>query len=91
MTNEAYIYCLPAFLVATLINPEKWAMYSMVCEKIYEMRSQFTLEQLDVLIAFFDFHVQLQRSYPQIPGLDNDFLEAIEDMQLRLMLRRDEL
>ncbi len=65
-------------------------MYSMVIEKIYEMRSQFTLEQLDVLIAFFDFHAQVARRHAHL-GIGDSFLEAVEDFQLRLMIRRDEL
>jgi len=91
MTDEAYMYYLPAFLVATLNNPLKWAMYSMVIETIYDLRAKFTPEQIDVLIAFFDFHARLQRSYPQYPNVGNDFLEAIEDIQLKLMLWRDKL
>jgi len=90
ITDEAYRYYLPAFLVGTLLYPDHWVFYSLPFEKMSQMLSQFSADQLDVLIAFFDFHARELAKETLVFGKD-PFLEAIEDMQLRLMLRRDEL
>ena len=57
ITDEAYLYYLPAFLIGTLLYPDRWIYYSFPLEKISDLLSHFSSKQLDALIAFIDFHV----------------------------------
>jgi hypothetical protein len=88
ITDEAYLYYLPAFLVATLNRPERLVFYSFPFFKIGNLFSKFSLEQLDVLIRYFEFLVQFWQQYEIY---DIHFVEAAEDIQLRLMVYRDDI
>ena len=87
ISDKAYFYYLPAFLVATLLQ-HQWTFYSYSLEKIQSFLPKFSLEQIDVLISYLEYWVAFERSQ----GIYvEDFVEALEDTQLRFMLRRDEL
>ena len=87
ITDEAYRYYLPAFLVASLLNPGIWFSYQLAIEKMWKISSRFTFEQLETFIAYLEFQAQFLR----IHSRDRDAIEVIEDMMLRLMIRRDEV
>ena len=86
ITDEAYHYFLPAYLVDNLYNQSD--SYTLAYERIRHLLSKFTLEQIEILIAYFEFQVQAFRNERYT---NKDHFEAIDDMLLRLMLRRDEL
>ena len=76
ITDEAYLYYLPAFLIGTLLYPDRWIYYSFPLEKISDLLSHFSSKQLDALIAFIDFHVH------KLMERASDFLEFGEDLYL---------
>jgi hypothetical protein len=86
LTDEAYCYYLPAFLVAALNAPEKWVFYSF--EIMLQNLSYFSQEQIATLIAHLEYFVQFAKQ-DSLP--DYSFIEAIEDTLPHLTLRRDEL
>jgi hypothetical protein len=84
--DKAYLYYLPTFLVAMLKEPSLLPQNHFGSfRKINGLLSRFSLEQLDILIAYFQFQIDY------IFSPDEWFLEPLEDMLLNLMLRRDEL
>lgn len=93
ITADAYFYYLPAFLIATLAEPNKFVYIRSVGEEILGFRGSFTQAQLEALIAFWEFHALLERqNHPDIPLFANiGDLENIEDIQLKLMIYLDEM
>jgi hypothetical protein len=55
--DSAYLYYLPAFLVAVLQKPRALVYYSFPLEKIKQLLSTFPIAQIDALIACFQFHL----------------------------------
>jgi hypothetical protein len=88
ITDKAYLYYLPAFLIATLNRPSGLVFYSFPFAKISGLRSRFSPEQLEVLIDYFELIINLWQ-YPEFN--DPHFVASAEDAQLRLMIWRDEL
>ena len=86
ISDEAYQYFLPAYLVATMYLQSD--LYSLAYERIRHLLVKFTLDQIEVLITYFKFQAKVFRD----EGSSNeDRFEVMDDMVLRLMLRRDEL
>jgi hypothetical protein len=84
--DKAYLYYLPAVLVSTLKGSSfPWEYSYRLFEKIREFLSRFTLDQLETLIAYFEFLVDY------VADGDSWYLEPVEDMLLRVMIRRDEV
>jgi hypothetical protein len=89
MEYKAFLYFLPAFFIAALKDNSHWTYYHPILEDIFILRETFSIEQLEILISFLDFHSRYIRFYELHFGYD-PFTEAIEDTQLRLMLYLDE-
>ncbi|MEO8606854.1 MAG: hypothetical protein ABI690_03185 [Chloroflexota bacterium] len=85
ITDKAYRYFQPAFLVATLKEPSAWIYTSNPLEKIYSFGSQFNLDELDAMIAYFEYQIEYRELFGG--GLTYEF----ENMLLHLLFRRDEL
>jgi hypothetical protein len=86
ISDEAYQYFLPAYLVATMYLQSD--LYSLAYEKIKHLLSKFKLEQIEILIAYFEFQAKV---FHDEGSTNEDRFKTIDDMVLRLMLRRDEL
>jgi hypothetical protein len=85
INDKAYRYFLPALLVATLNDPSTWIYTSNPLEKIYGFGSQFNLDELDAMIAYFEYQIEYRETY--WGGLIYEF----ENMLLHLLFRRDEV
>jgi hypothetical protein len=86
ITDEAYLYYLPAFLTATMY--QQGDLYTLANEKIRGLIPKFSFEQIETLIAYFEYQIQFLHN---IGYSIQDRFESIEDVLLRLMIRRDEL
>jgi hypothetical protein len=89
ISDKAFLYYLPAFLTTTLNDPQKfpWVYSSWLCEKLYNVVSKFSSDELDIVISYFEF--QTNYCYKHDP--DNPFLQSVENLLLHLLFKRDEL
>ncbi len=85
INDKAYRYFLPTFLIATLKEPSAWIYTSNPLEKIHSFASQFNLDELDAVIAYFEYQIEYRETY--WGGLIYEF----ENMLLHLLFRRDEV
>lgn len=58
LTDRAYAYYLPAFLVATLNEPDRWDSYTYVLDKIVQIAQKSSAAKVEALIAWLEFQKQ---------------------------------
>lgn len=83
--DKAYRYFLPAFLVATLKEPSAWVYSSNPLEKIHSFVTQFNLDELDTLIAYFEYQIKYRELFAG--GSTYEY----ENILLYILFRRDEV
>jgi hypothetical protein len=93
MSEFDYLYYLPAFLLTAL----KQTNQPFALNKPLGLLSKFTKQQLEALLAFLECFIIPLREYQQKQQagtqrtIHDPKLEILEDIQLRIMVRLDEL
>jgi hypothetical protein len=97
LTDQAFLYYLPAFLTVALKLPSHIQSTSLTLSKITTFLPKFSRQQVEALLACFDFFVEYEKQeHEGRQGatqriIRNRTLEMLEDTQLRIMVRLDEL
>jgi hypothetical protein len=87
MTDKAYRYYLPAFLIVTLNDPSTWIFTSGPFEKLYKFSSRFNSQELESLISYFKYQIEYRQQYRGARFQ----IESLENMLAYLVSHRDKL
>jgi hypothetical protein len=97
ISDKAYLYYLPAFLITSLHQSAYFIFAGIVIKRIGELLPKFTKPQLEALSSFLEFFAQYERNWnetrqhkPQKVARD-PILKNVENLQLSLMIRLDEV
>jgi hypothetical protein len=85
MTEKAFAYYLPAFLITTLNEPYKLAI-STAHVQIGRIAPELDVDKLQALIAYFTYQEQFWRG----EQFNEYLLESAEDMLLKLLILLDQ-
>ena len=85
MTEKAYTYFLPAFLIQTTLQPNDEVSQNTFIE-IKSLASKFDVDQIQALIVYFTH----QEQYWRVESFDTTFVQKIDDILLRLLFLLDE-
>jgi hypothetical protein len=89
MTTYAFVYFLPALMVALLIEPHSWVFYSFFLETLSDHKDRLTLDQLEMIVAFLEYMVSWDIAWNS-PDFYTPFRDELEHTQLTLMLYIDD-
>jgi hypothetical protein len=88
ITSKAFLYYLPAFLIASVDGQYTHFLHRSFFSKVLsESADQMSIEQIEAIVAYFEFHALYYREREARREKDQIVVRALEDMALQWMFK----
>ncbi len=88
LPDEAFVYYLPAMLLATLQPQAEFFEFALWCHRIRSLLARFNEAQLSALAAFLKYHADRLRAEDSFHLLQQ-YVDLLEDLCLEILLYLD--